>query len=324
MANLETLVGTPPWEWPDSARAVLLAVLRDPGAPLSDRVTAAELLNHAVVMDDEVACTLLSVVQDGQQAEALRGQAAISLGPVLEQADVDGFEDADMVPITEKTFRQIQRTLHKVYADAAVPRDMRRRALEAAVRAPQDWQKAAVRSAWGGDDAWKVTAVFAMGHVRGFESEILEALESRNEDMHYEAVTAAGNMELDAAWPHVAALIKSADTEKHLLLAAIDAVATIRPAEALEVLADLADHRDQDVVEAVHEALTMARGLSAVDDEDEDLDDEDEDLEEGGDLDDVDLDDDEDEDDEGWEDEDEDTDADEEEEDDEDDDDRDR
>ena len=231
MPNLETLAGTAPWQWPDSARTVLLDVLRNPGAPPSDRALAAELLGHVVVMDDQVAHVLLATVEDSGAHDALRAKAAISLGPILEQADVDGFDDPDMVPISQKTSREIQRTLHKVYADPAVPKLVRRRALEAAVRAPQEWQKAALRSAWASnDEEWKVTAVFAMAHVRGFEEEILEALHSPNEDIHYHAVAAAGDMEIDAAWRHIVSLLTPGTTDKALLLAAIEAAATIRPA----------------------------------------------------------------------------------------------
>ena len=60
------------------------------------------------------------------------------------------------------------------------------------------------RAAYSSDDEdWKLTAVFAMRSVRGFDGQILEALESENEDIHYEAVCAAGNWELEAAWSHV-------------------------------------------------------------------------------------------------------------------------
>lgn len=54
--------------------------------------------------------------------------------------------------------------------------------------------------------------------------------------------------------------------------AAIDAVASIRPHEALEILDDLADSDDEDIVDAVHEAMAMAEGPS---DDDDELDDDD-------------------------------------------------
>jgi hypothetical protein len=102
-------------------------------------------------------------------------------------------------------------------------------------------------------------------------------LNSTNPDIHYEAVLAAGNWEVGAAWPHVAALVTSGETEKPLLLAAIDAVASIRPQEASEILDDLADSDDEDIVAAVREAMAMAEGASG-DDQDAELNDEDDSL----------------------------------------------
>jgi len=109
-----------------------------------------------------------------------------------------------------------------------------------------------------------------MRFIPGFDDEILEALDSKNPEIRYEAVVAAGNWELAAAWPHVASLINSRETDKPLLLAAIEAVATIRPREAAQVLADLADSYDEDIVDTVEEAIAMADGLSAADEDEED------------------------------------------------------
>jgi len=178
------------------------------------------------------------------------------------------FEEADDVPIAKRTFHRIQESLRKLYMDAGVPKDVRRQILEGSVRAPQDWHREAVRAAYGSDDeAWRLTAVFCMRFVRGFDEQILEALDSTNPDIHYEAVCAAGAWGVDAAWPHIAALVTSGETDKPLLLAAIEAVASIRPREAAEILDDLTDSDDEDIVEAVSEAMTMAEGLADEDDE---------------------------------------------------------
>jgi len=136
-----------------------------------------------------------------------------------------GFEDADDLPITERAFHRLQESLRKLYRDANVREEVRRRILEASVRAPQDWHEDAIRAAYSsGDEVWRLTAVFCMRFVRGFEEQILEALDTENPDIHYEAVVAAGNWGLDAAWPHVAALVTSKKTDKPLLLAAIEAI----------------------------------------------------------------------------------------------------
>ena len=46
---------------------------------------------------------------------------------------------------------------------------------------------------------------------------------SRDENIHYQAVCAAGTWEIDAAWPHVLDLVRSEDIDRDLLFAAIDA-----------------------------------------------------------------------------------------------------
>ncbi len=266
--DVKILTNIPPWEWPEGTDKVLLDILRDGRAATSDRLLAAELAGNFTVINDELVEALLTIVRSGDESEKLRGQAAISLGPVLEHADMEEFQDPDDVPIVEQTFHRIQESLRRLYMDAGVPKDVRRRILEAAVRAPQDWQRDAIRAAYASDDeAWRLTAVFCMRFVRGFTKQILEALNSSNPDIHYEAVHAAGNWEVDAAWSHVVALVRSMDTEKQLLLAAIEAVGSIRPREAGEVLDDLADSDDEDIADAVSEALAMAAGLSGEDDE---------------------------------------------------------
>ena len=101
----------------------------------------------------------------------------------------------------------------------------------------------------------------------------LESLESNNPDIHYEAVCAAGNWEVEAAWSHIVRLIKSEDTDKFLLLAAIEAAASIHPRKAPGILFDLTESDDEDIAEAAYEASAMAEGLAGLDwDEDRDKD----------------------------------------------------
>ncbi|MCX5910351.1 MAG: hypothetical protein NTV04_00340, partial [Deltaproteobacteria bacterium] len=210
-------------------------------------------------INDDLADALLSILCNPREPDGIRGQAAISLGPALEYADMDGFEDPDDVPITEPMFRKIQGTLHKLYMDTQTPKEVRRPVLEASVRAPEKWHKNAVDAAYGSDDGdWKLTAVFCMQFIRGFDKQILESLKSQNPDIHYHAVCAAGNWGIDAAWPHIAALVTSEETEKELLLAAIEAAVFILPDKASEILSPLLESDDEDIVDAAYEALAMA------------------------------------------------------------------
>ncbi len=261
--NLRDLSSTPSWEWPPDAGTLLIATLRDKEAAEPDRCLAAELAGDLVVMNDELAVALINVLENGQELEEIRARAAISLGPVLEQFDTDSLDDSEDLGITAATFQRMQQCLRRIYMDASAPKEVRRRAIEASVRAPQGWHRDAIRAAHAdNDEAWKLTAVFCMRFVKGFDVQILDALHSTNRDTHYEAVVAAGNWEVDAAWPHLRDLLISESTEKRLLLAAIEAVPTMRPDNAPEILGDLLDSNDEDIVDAVEGALAMARGLA--------------------------------------------------------------
>jgi hypothetical protein len=263
----------PPWEWPKSAGKQFLGILRNQKASASDRLLAAELAGDYTVINEELAQALLAILANAREPEDLRGQAVISLGPALEEADIDGFEDPDDVPpITERTFHKIQEALFKLYMDADVPKEVRRCILEASARAPQSWHEDAIREAYGNsEEAWKLTAVFCMRFLPGFDAEIIESLESTNPDIEYEAVCAAGNWEVAGAWPHISRLLSSKKTEKSLLLAAIEAVAGVRPEEAAEVLDAFIDSDDEDIVDAAYETMAMAGvELEEEDDDEED------------------------------------------------------
>jgi hypothetical protein len=268
--DLKTLQDTPPWDWPRDAGKRFQEILIDHRANESDRLVAAELAGDLTVINDELADSLTAIIRSPDEPERLRARAAIALGPVLEQAETDGFEDPDDVPITQRTFRNIQDSLRSLHFDNSIPKEVRRRILEASVRAPESWHQNAIRAAFSsGDKDWVLTAVFSMRWVRGFDDQILEALNSADPEIHYEAVEAAGNWGLAAAWSHIVALVHDAGVPKPLLLAAIGAVASIRPAEARRILVDLADSDDEEIAEAADEAIGMAETASAEEDDED-------------------------------------------------------
>ena len=268
--DLKTLIDTPPWDWPRDAAEMFQKILNDSRAEESDRLVAAQLAGDSTVINDDLADALMAIIRNADGPEKLRARAAISLGAVLEQADTEGFEDPDDVPISERTFRNIQDTLHRVYLDHTNSKEVRRRILEASVRAPQEWHQKAVMAAYsGGDKEWQLTAVFSMRWVRGFDSQILEALRSAEAEIQYEAINAAGNWELDAAWPRVVVLLNEASTPKPLLLAAIGAASSIRPEEARETLIDLAASDDEEIAGAADEAIAISEPIPDEDDEED-------------------------------------------------------
>ena len=156
--------------------------MRNRQADESDRLLAAELAGDFTVVNDELADALLSILRSDDEPDALRAQAAISFGPALETADEGTFDgDPEEAPITDDTFIKIKRVLQGLFMDIDVPKEVRRRVLEAAVRAPQDWHRPAISSAYtNSDPEWKLSAVFCMRFVRGFDDQISEALDSED------------------------------------------------------------------------------------------------------------------------------------------------
>jgi len=268
--NLKTMLDTPPWEWPRDAAKTIRNTLIDRRANESDRLIAAELAGDLVVMNDVLADALMAIIGNAAEPEELRARAAISFGPALEHAYTNEFDVPDDIRITEPTFRNIQNLLQELYLDNSGPKEVRRKILEASVRAPEDWHKNAISAAYlSGADDWILTAVFSMRWIRGFDKQILAALKSANSEILHEAVQAAGKWELDAAWSRIFALLKDAGTPKPVLLAAIDAAANIRPKEAWATLGDFTDSAGEDVAEAAHEAIEMAGLMSGADNEDD-------------------------------------------------------
>ncbi len=253
--DLKALLDTPPWDWPDDAGKQFLKVLTDLNASAPDRLIAAELAGDFTVIDEALCDALLHIVGSADEPDELRARAAIALGPVLDQCDTSDFDDPDEDTISEQKFHRIQESLHRFYLNDHVPVIVRRRILEASVRASEDWHQDAIREAYSsGNKDWMLTAVFAMRWVRGFDDQILEALESTDPEIQREAVHAAGNWELDAAWERVVGLAADRDTPKGLLLAAIGASSSIRPMEARDVLFGFTESKDEEIADAAEEA----------------------------------------------------------------------
>ena len=276
--DLELLKTIPSWQWPDDTATVLLEALRDEGLDPVRRRIAAELAGDFTVVNDELFEALLDLLNDPVQPDEVRAAAATALGPALEDAHLDEFEFADEVPISEAMYDRTRAALRRLFADEALPTLVRRRVFEAAVRAPEEWQRQVIRDAWSDPDPqWKATAVVGMEHVGGFEDEILQALDSTDEEVVRRAILAAGAWEIDAAWPTVEEILAAGTGDTALLLAAVDASVTIRPEDAAPYLAELLDHDDEEVREVAMEALYMAEALDDLDlDELEGPDDDDE------------------------------------------------
>jgi hypothetical protein len=260
--DIHSLNETAPWEWPEEAGEIILDVLKNKNAGEDDRILAAELAGDESAMNDEMAVLLLSLIGDENENESVRCNAAISLGPALEFAYIMEFDDPDDIVLTEETFLNVEKKMEAFYNDPDISDTVRRHVLEASVRSPKEWHKEKIKEALAVDDNdWKLTAVFGMGHLPGFEKEILETLESTVPEIHLEAVYAAGRQELEEAWPHIKELLNSDEIDKDLLLAAINVSASVNPGEAWGLLSDFADSEDEDIADAAEEALNLAHVL---------------------------------------------------------------
>ncbi|HXS98262.1 MAG TPA: hypothetical protein VN736_26875 [Candidatus Limnocylindrales bacterium] len=281
--TVEHLVEMAPWEWPADAAGTILQTLTERRGTEEQRAIAAGLAGDLTVLDEKLAAALLKSLQDPSEPESVRANAAIACGPVLEAGDmemVDGiFDDPEMIPVSADTYLRIRKAVHDVYADEATPKLVRRRALEAAVRAEDTWQTDEIRKAYAsGDREWQLTAVFAMNYVEGFDSEIVEALKSSDEDIFFHAIQAAGSHAVGDAWPTIAKVLDSTTTDKVLLLTAIQAAGNFPLDTTRDALLPLTDSEDEEVAEAASEAMSMAEEAYAEDDE-FDLDDEDDEEE---------------------------------------------
>jgi hypothetical protein len=265
--DLEALSRLPSWNWSGAARRTILRGLLHPGDDAS-RLLAAELAGELVVMNDELAGALAVIVRNPREPTELRCRAAISLGPLLEELDLqDPGDPYDAPPCSEEVASEVRRTLSQAYRDTEAPKELRRKALEASVRAPQPWHAAAVHAAFHSEDpSWRVTSVFCMQYVRSFDEELMLALETDDPVIQYEAVRAAGAAGVERAWPRIRWLLLDEETDRPTLLAAIEAASSVNaaPDELEEALANLIDGGDHEVAAAAMDAMMEMEHLEGM------------------------------------------------------------
>jgi len=256
--DIHVLDNIEPWEWPANAAEIIVHALRDPTTSEHDRALAAYLAGEFVVINDELADELIKIIEDPDAPPHVRSRAAIACGPALEHTSTFEWDDPDDILISEETFDRMCKSLRELYMDATAPKEVRRRALEGAVRAPENWQRDAIRAAYALDDPeWKLTAVFGMIYVRGFKKEILESLENSDKQIRFEAVRAAGANEVKEAWPHIARVLQHGAGDKDLLLECLEAAPHVASKDDIELIAEHTHSSDDEIAETASEALAM-------------------------------------------------------------------
>jgi hypothetical protein len=268
--NINDLNELPEWDWPVDAANTINKALTNKKSTEKERLLASEMAGSLVVMNDQIAATLLSIIKDNQESAEIRENALISLAGALEYEDVAEEDDQEDHLLSAQVLKQVQDELKQIYFNDKNPEDIRRYTLETAVFSFADWQTEEVRKAYhSNNEDWQRTAVFCMANIPGFEKEIQEALNSKNPGIFYEAVCAAGNWEIQTAWPFVEKIIKNPPEDKLLLIAAINAVGALRPEDASDILSELRQSDDEEIVAAVEDVLIFSEATD--DEEEEDL-----------------------------------------------------
>ena len=263
----------PPVESFHEANREVVRALRSPEGKVRDLAIA----EASPIVDDELARELLRFARDPDHGEVERGDALIALGPALEICSYDEADDGSLpdpapeqedwwdLPLSSAAYREVTEALRRLYLDASMPKLVRRRALEAAVRAPRDWQRDAAGSAWrSADPEWRLTAVFAMGHLPGFAAEIERALDDEELPIAREALLAAGRAGVEDLGERLMEVAADRHAERELRLAAIEGLGELGPEEAVEVLEGLTLDSDREIAEAAEEALEELQLLSGV------------------------------------------------------------
>jgi HEAT repeat protein len=253
------------WDLPAESRAVLLESLQsdDPAV----RLEAVEMLAHSI--DDTLAAMALEAART-DAAEEVRAAAASALAPALAAAmAAEEEDDAPASPLSTAAFEATRAGLRHIYYDSASPKEVRRRALESAVQAPEAWQEGAVRAAWASDDVeWRTSALFCMSRLPGFEGEMLDGLRDRQPAVRLEASRAVGDAGLAGAVPRLLALAQAADEDPLVRMAAMESLSRLGAREAIEALRELAELPDPELAFAARAALArLAADLEAEEDD---------------------------------------------------------
>ena len=259
--DFNSLNRLPQWEWPDNAAEIVLQAVCDKSRDLTDRIAAVEFAGDCAIITDRIAAHLLNILEDDSEPERIREKAAVSLGPILEYRYAFETEAVERA-LSVRMLQNIQEKLRLTYINVKAPMELRRRCLETSVRSPLDWHAEAIRGAYAADDErLKITAVYCMGFVDGFEVELEESLASENPAIANEAAKSAGNRMETIDWFDTDDPLDSGEPESGVIETAL--LQTVpgkadRPdyRHARPQLSDKKMENNDDILDALHGALT--------------------------------------------------------------------
>ncbi len=208
----------------------------------------------------------------GDSHADVRTHAISALGRYVFEGDAAAFEDWDgyEISITPEDYARVTDFLFRIAQDPEEAIEPRRYAIEAlAFRAEDADVLDLIEWAYHHTDRrLKVSALFSMarnGDPRWTEY-ILKELRSRDTEIQYEAVHAAGELGLEEATDTLIDMVRSKNVRKPLRLLAIYALGEIGAESAYPVLDRLTHSRDRDVRDVAREAVEEWLAVNAAED----------------------------------------------------------
>ncbi len=220
-----------------------------------------ELLDRiSGMLEDRERTRLLDLVRDRKADPELRARAAIGLGPSLELWEM---ERDDPFPIGEpevdpELAQRIHASLLGVVRDETEPKLVRRRAFEAAVRCISDEHVELIRKFRASDDPeWQLTAVFAMGHGAGWDSDLIAAARDASLDplVRGEAFRQSVDWELDELRADAQRIAGDRSEPEPVREGALFAYATFAQFDAEELLQRIAEEESGDLEDLANALL---------------------------------------------------------------------
>jgi HEAT repeat protein len=185
----------------------------------------------------------------------VRAAAVGALGRFIEMGELGKFD--------KQHARQAELLALKIYNNASLDTNIRRRALEAISNCSRPEVAGMIEESYKDNDIrMRSSAVYAMGRTcdERWEGIVLRELKNRDAMMRYEAARAAGELSMEQAIPQLGKLLEEADRE--VMEMAVWALGEIGGAEAQRFLRELSDQAekdgDDDLVSAIEEALAAA------------------------------------------------------------------
>lgn len=235
--------------------------LNDPDAKV--REAAIDLLWEDESI--ELMSRLIEVCQWDESPE-VRAAAVRELGRFILLGEYEEISEAETARAQDAAIS----VLHNGDEEISV----RRRGLEAISNSSHEIVPASIHEAYeSGDHLMLVSAIFAMG--RSYDKRwcdiIMKEIRSSDPEIVYEATRSAGELEMIEAVPILGQLAVGPDRDVQLV--AIWSLGEIGGQEALRILSalaeDLEDSEDEDVIEAVEDAISNGAMMGGLFDEDE-------------------------------------------------------